>query len=178
MINMTNFKGRRKPGRDYSAALRDQLPALIGSKPMSKQEIAKATDRDFETVSHLFRKIRDSVHIAGWKRGRSGPIEALWMIGPGEDAPKPKALTSAEKSAKWRNTPHGKILARKYSKRWRKSEHGRDWTKSYRSARYARKKYEAGGVAAIDPLMAIILGNTGRTARFDAGSEANAEVCT
>jgi hypothetical protein len=157
MIDMTNFKGRKAPGRDYSTALRDMLPSLL-SVPMSKQEIAKATERDFETVSHLFVKIRSSVHIAGWKRGRSGPIEALWLYGPGKDSPKPAALTSAEKSARWRNTPHGKILARKYSKRWRKSENGRDWTKSYRSARYARKKFESGGVAAIDPLLAAIMG--------------------
>lgn len=62
------------------------------------------------------------------------------------------------KSARWRNTPHGKTLARKYSKRWRKSEAGRDWTKSHRSGRAARKKFESGGVAAIDPLLAAIMG--------------------
>ena len=99
MINMTNFQGRKAPGRDYSTALRDMLPSLL-SVPMSKKEIAKATERDYETVSHLFAKIRDGVHVAGWRRGRDGPIEALWLYGPGEDAPKPAPLTSAEKSAR------------------------------------------------------------------------------
>lgn len=158
MIDMTNFKGRKKAGRDYSTALRDKLPAIIGKTPKSKQEIAAAAERDHETVSRLFDKIRSQIHIAGWKRGENGPIEALWLLGPGEDAPKPAPFTSAEKSARWRNTPHGKAMARKAAKRWRRSEGGRDWIRSYGVAKYAQRKYETGGIAAIDPLLALIMG--------------------
>lgn len=160
MIDMTKFKGRQKEGRDYSSALRDLLPTLISETPMSRQEIAQAAGRDHETVSRLFTKIRSQIHIAGWRRANSGPIESLWLLGPGEDMPKPTPFTSAEKSARWRTTPHGKVMARKAAKRWRNSGSGRDWIRSYGAGKYARKKYETGGIAAIDPLLAAIMGVT------------------
>jgi hypothetical protein len=44
------------------------------------------------------------LHIADWRRSRKGPMRAVYAIGPGEAAPKPQPLTSAEKSRshRWR----------------------------------------------------------------------------
>jgi hypothetical protein len=46
------------------------------------------------------------LHISGWRRARKGPMRAVYSAGPGETAPKPQPLTSAEKSRshRWRQS--------------------------------------------------------------------------
>lgn len=159
-IDMTKFAGRKKVGRDYSAALRDILPKIIGPrcKPKSKQEIADIAGRDHQTVATLFVKIRAELYIAGWRRSDVGPMTPLWKLGNKPDAPKPPAYTSAEKSRRYRSDPEKLARSKKAQKAWRNSEAGKDWRHYYPKRRQARKAYEAGGVAAIDPLLAAIMG--------------------
>lgn len=162
-----NFGGRRRAGVDYSNSLRDMLPGLIGpgQKPKSKREIAAATGRNFETVTRLFERIRSDVHVADWRRGRTGAPTALWLLGPGDDVPIPPPMTSAEKSRRYRANPIGKATARAASDKWKKSEQGRAYEKAYNKVRLAKyhAKQEAKRTAyralrQADPLMAAIMG--------------------
>jgi hypothetical protein len=164
-INMTNFNGRRSPGVDYSVALRDLIPGLIGEgmEPKSKMEIAEATGRNFETVTRLFQKI--DVHIAGWRRGKSGEPSALWLLGKGEDAPRPGPLTCAEKNKRYRSTEHGWKKSRAATDAWKKSENGKKAVADYNAVRLARyharkeaKKTAYAVLKQADPLMAAIMG--------------------
>ena len=164
-VDMTNFRGRRKAGVDYSRALRDWLPELIGTTPKSKREIAEATGRNFETVTRLFEKIRSEIHIAGWRRGEVGEPTALWLLGAGKDAARPAAKTSSEKSKKYRSTARGKAISRSASDRWKQSEAGRQYQQAYnqrRMERYYQKQAERQRAYAVlksvDPLLAAIMG--------------------
>lgn len=165
-IDMTNFRGKRKAGVNYSVALRDLLPGLIGEKPMSKREISAATGRNFETLTRLFAKLHSTqIHIAGWRRGRSGNPTALWLIGPGDDVPMPTALTNAEKSKRYRSTDHGREMNRRATLKWKQSPAANDYKARYNERRKARyhaikivRETAHQTLASIDPLMAAIMG--------------------
>lgn len=160
-IDMTTFKGRQKPGRDYSTALRDLLPSVIGEKPKSKLEICAEVGRNHSTVTRVMEKVRGQIHIAEWRRGESGPITPLWIWGKGEDAPKPDPLTNSEKSRRYRSTEHGRKVCQIASRRWKKSANGKKRTKETRRAKYLRDRFAAGGIAALlkrDRLMSAIIG--------------------
>ena len=45
---------------------------------------------------------QDRIHICGWKRGVAGPMQAIYRAGKGYSLPKPKTLSSAEKSLRFR----------------------------------------------------------------------------
>lgn len=164
-IDMTNFRGHRTPGRDYSRALRDLLPQIIATSAKSKLEIAAEAQRDHESVSRVIAKLRDQVRIAGWRRGRSGPIEALWLWGAGEDVPYPGPMSSAEKSKRDRSTEHGHQTNLNASRNWRKSEAGKSYeaiNNERRKQRYYMRKQIAvrayHEIKARDPLLAAIMG--------------------
>lgn len=161
-VDMSNFRGRRKAGVDYSRALRDWLPELISEKPMSKREIAQATGRNFETVTRLFQKLDGQIHIAGWRSGSVGEPTALWLLGPGENAPRPAPMTTAEKSRRYRETENGRATNKAAAKAWRKSPNGLAYRRRYYHRKIrsdsakAKQAYKA--MAEIDPLMAAIMG--------------------
>ena len=167
-IDMTNFKGRKKEGRDYSIALRDMLPQHIGEgmEPKTKQELAKLTGRSFETLTRLFKKIHGTgIHIAGWQRGTSGEPAAMWILGPGEDVPRPGPMSSAEKNKRYRATEHGWKTSRQASDNWKKSERGQEYLAKYNQRRleryHARNAIKRNAYAVLkqaDPLLAAIMG--------------------
>lgn len=60
---------------------------------------------------------RQQVHVRGWRRREGGRLEALYAVGSGRDAPRPVALTNAQKAKRWRDSlqddARDKLLARK-----------------------------------------------------------------
>lgn len=110
-IEMDGYNGHRKEGVDYSVALRDQMKVIIQRQGMTYYEIARRADRLHSTVVTVVKKLkRDGLlHIDGWRKtpGRTGPMEALFIWGPGKDAAKPARDTSAEKCQRYRNKTKG-----------------------------------------------------------------------
>lgn len=164
-IDMRKFGGHKASGRDYSVALRDMLPQIIATEAKSRFEIAAAAQRDHESVRRVMAKLRDQVHIAGWRRGKCGPIEALWLWGPGEDAPYPGPMSSAEKSRKYRATERGSMVNRAAARNWYNSEAGKQYRMEDAIRKKARRRIMKAAVERAyleiksrDPLLAAIMG--------------------
>lgn len=158
-IDMTNFRGKMKEGVDYSTALRDLLPTLIGKAPKSMFEIAEASGRSHETVRRVMGKLVGQIHVHEWRRYKTG-WEALYLWGGGENAPKPPALTCAEKCRKYRSTEHGKRVADQATLRWKSSPAAAEYHKRRRKKikdAKDRKKKAIQAMAAIDPLLAAVM---------------------
>jgi hypothetical protein len=160
-INMTNFAGNRKNGRDYSVALRDLLPTIIGSTPMTMRQIEKVSGRDHETVRRIIGKVRHMVHIAAWTRVHHTPTP-LYLWGAGEDAPRPRPLTYSEKSKKYRSTENGWKVSREATMRWKQTPAAVEY-KERRNAKIKaareRKSRAQALLRQIDPLMAAFIKN-------------------
>lgn len=133
---------------------RSDLCELL-STPMTKHELAAVIGKHHSTAADIINENRANLFIAEWVRGSRGPITPKWQWGNQPDAPKPAPYTQRERCARYRQTENGKEVMRKWQKHWKKSEEGQLYQKAYSSARYARDKFETGGVAAIDPLMAV-----------------------
>ena len=65
-----------------------EICALIGKKPMTAPEIARAIKTPPERANAFFRHYRHLVHICDWRQGRI----AVWALGSAEDAPKPSMV--------------------------------------------------------------------------------------
>lgn len=130
--------------RDYSYTAAEMLP-LVLLAPMTLTQLAERIGRDRATVRRAVQKAKAAgqVHCCGWRREKraSGEPVAVFVWGPGDDAPRPKPLTSSQKTA-----------------RWRRSKSGREWGERYNGARRVRRLFERAGVAAIDPLLAAVMG--------------------
>lgn len=160
--------GRKAPGRDYSRELSEMLPEIIGAGRHAKtiRDIAKLSQRDRGTVDRLLSRMRKATpkqaYIHAWKRGAVGPFSPMWKLGDRPDEPAPAAYSSAEKSKRYRQTERGHAISRAATDRWRASEDGKEhallYGPTYRSSRRARIAFETGGVAAVDPLLAAIMG--------------------
>lgn len=93
--------GRRKrPGRPTRRG--DVVKALQELGPSTTQTIADYAGMEYSSVwEHLndMHKL-GTIHIHSWKRSTvtKGAMARRWMIGHGEDAPKPEKLTRAETS--------------------------------------------------------------------------------
>jgi hypothetical protein len=158
-IDMTNFCGKQTSGRDYSVALRDLLPVLIGTTPMTMFQIAEAAGRDHETVRRIIGKVRNQVHIASWSMVYQHPT-ALYKWGSEPDAPRPVPLSKAEKSRIYRATEYGRKTHIESTARWKNSPAGAE----YRKRRLAlikekrqREKKAQEVLKQIDPLMAAFI---------------------
>lgn len=136
-----NYNGIRVPGCDYSAPAIDKLPDLIGAKPMTVRDISIELGRSQKSMDTLFSKLHAAgrVHVAKWQRGSSGPIAAMYLWGEGEDAPRPKPYTTAQKCRRYRQS---------------------GGAKSARKTRLTNKAIKTGGLAAIDPLLAAVMGQS------------------
>lgn len=158
-ISMTNFAGKQKNGRDYSVALRDLLPTIIGSTPMTMRQIEKVSGRDHETVRRIIGKVRHMVHIAAWTRVHHTRTP-LYLWGAGEDAPRPRPLTCAEKSRRYRATESGWKISREATMRWKKTPAAAEYQKrrdaKIKAARQREKRAQA-LLKQLDPLMAAFI---------------------
>lgn len=136
---MSSYNGPRTPGSDYSFSTRDVLPELIKTTPLSPAMIAEKIGRSAQAVGELMAKLHREglVHIAKWKRAERGPMIRLYLWGPGEDMKKPHSYTQNERC-----------------RRYRKTIRGQGVTQAIR----AKNKIKTQGLAAVDPLMAAIMG--------------------
>lgn len=164
-MTMRNFYGFTKPGRDYSIPTRELLPDLLTS-PKTIAQVAAEVGRDYESARSAIAKLRkqapSQIRIAAWIKDsdRYCPAAAYkWEVG--EDEPRPKATTSAEKSRKYREKEDKRKLAMIASRRWLKSPAGAD----YLRRRYERIKARKEAVKRAkeilrqhDPLLAAIMG--------------------
>jgi len=159
-INMTNFAGHKTKGRDYSTALRDMLPEIIGTTPMTMRQIASAAGRDHETVRDIIGKIRSQVHIAAWSMEVYQHPTALYKWGSAPDAPRPVPLSKAERSKAYRATEYGRKTSVEATIRWRNSPAGAEYRKrrlALIKAKRQREKRAQALLKQIDPLMAAFI---------------------
>lgn len=155
-----NYNSQTIPGADYSKPLREMLPEIIGKRSKSAPKIAAVAGRRPQSVTDLLNRLhaKGEVHIKRWTRGASGPYIACFLWGPGKDAKRPAPISDAEKSRRYRNTENGKKVCKACRDRWHATEQGKDYVESYNKARWAREKFSKGGLAAIDPLLAAVMG--------------------
>jgi len=154
-----NYNSRTVPGHDYSRPLADVLPDIIGKRSKSIRQIAKAAGRSETTTKNVINRLHAAgkLHIKRWKR-TVGPYVAYYSWGPGVDAQRPAPQPRSIVHKRYRQTENGKAVCRACRNRWRASETGSDYMLSYNKARWAREKLSKGGLAAIDPLLAAIMG--------------------
>ena len=142
--------------------LKDMIPEIIqiGKPPMSPEDISRVTDRNANAVRKLLKQLHENgdVHIASWGRAIRGPFIAQYTWGKGIDAPKIEKLTNREICSRYRNTEKGKKVHTKGSRAWRRKNNATGLKSIQRNQAKALKKYQSGGVAAIDPLLAAIMG--------------------
>jgi len=150
------MKGHEKP-------LIEELPELIGGdRPgLSVDEIAAALGRHPGAVGNLVRKLRrqaqKTIYVAAWRRTK-GNHTALWKFGDLPDAEPLPNLTNAEVCARYRQTERGRHVHNKGSRRWYRQNHGAELRRAWRKNREAIRAFSERGVAAIDPLLAAIMG--------------------
>lgn len=129
--------------------LRNQIPEMLSSRPMSSNDIAELTGRNRNAVRIVLVTMHKAgeIYIACWNRSPRGPAIALFSNGKGKDVEKPAPFTYAELSQRYRDTENGKKVCIKSSRKWY-------WLNQSK----LRKKFETGGLKAIDPLLAAIMG--------------------
>ncbi len=150
----------RTPGVDYSMPVDVLVRQLLAIRPMSASEMAAATGRSYECFRLWVTRNRDRIHIADWHRPEGGGNRAArYALGHGEDMPRPPKMSNAEKANRYRATDGGKLAHARARKRWDSSERGQQYQQAYRKAYYARSKAKRGGLAAIDTLLAAIMGS-------------------
>lgn len=153
------YNSRTVAGRDYSRPLVEVLPDIIGKRSKTVGQIAKAAGRSETTTKNVINRLHKAgqVHIKRWKR-TVGPYVACYFWGAGTDAPRPAPEPRSIVHKRYRQSEHGKSVCRACRDRWRASDNGAAYTVSYNKARWAREKFSKGGLAAIDPLLAAIMG--------------------
>lgn len=78
---------------------------LLMQRDMSMAELAEKTPMDYERVRCFIHDLKAEgvVHICGWRRDSNGRMSiALYALGMGVDATKPKAKTSVERTRKYK----------------------------------------------------------------------------
>jgi hypothetical protein len=157
---MMRYNSVKIEGRDYSKPLKDLMPEIIGKRAKTTTQIAKIAGRERQTTEKVVKRLHQNgeIHIRRWSRGNNGPYVPHFFWGKGKDAPKPIPLTNSEKTKRYRMTEKGRAVARACRARWIKSERGEEYRSNYSKARWAREKLAKGGIAAIDPILAAILG--------------------
>lgn len=152
---------QNKPRHYKRPLLVSLLPGLITDQAMSCEEIAKALARNATAVrvlmAKLYNDIDKKVYVAGWRR-TAGQHTALYRWGNLPDAPRIPWLTAAEACKRYRETPHGKIVHKKLSRRWYRKNDGRGVKQKARANQRALDAFNREGVAAIDPLLAAVMG--------------------
>lgn len=136
---MASYNGPKLEDHDYSYTLRDIIPSLIADKPKSAAQVAELAGRHVATARDVLAEMHAAgqCHIARWQRAPRGPFIACYVLGAGQDADKPRLLTPAEKCKRYRRSIRGQGVA---------------------MTNYIKRKAKAGGLRAVDPLLAAIMG--------------------
>lgn len=95
------------------------LRTLSEFSPMSHRDYAEFAGISPSSAFERLRDLWDSkvLHIEGYERGVAGRAAPLYAIGFAIDEERPKALTDAEKCARYQATPKGKKSIKKHHKR-------------------------------------------------------------
>lgn len=145
----------------YEKSLFEMLPELIGGdkEALSTKEIATATGRNTGAVGKIIKALHEQrvIHVSAWRRSH-GSHTALWKIGSLPDAAPLEKLTNAETCRRYVSTERGRKIHNKGSRRWYRQNNGAEAKRLWRKNKEALKTFETGGVAAIDPLLAAIMG--------------------
>lgn len=147
----------------YDKTLLEELPELLGiDRPaLSVDEIAKTLGRHPGAVGNLVRKLRKNekktLYVAAWRRQKGCHI-ALWKWGDLPDAEPLPNLTNSEVCERYRNTERGRRIHNKGSRRWYRKNNGAALRLASRKNKKALLAFSQRGVAAIDPLLAAIMG--------------------
>lgn len=90
--------------RLYSYTRRVLQELIASPDPLSIEDMMKLTNMSDTSIRDALNWLRgqDLAFIASWRRGGYGPMRRCWTAGKGEDAAKPKPLTQAAKSKRWR----------------------------------------------------------------------------
>ena len=90
-INLTNRA---------AAGMERLLEAIRRGGPMDYRQAASAAGLSLNTVKNAgyldALLAQERIHIDAWRRGRRGAPRALFMAGPGVNAPRPSALSPSE----------------------------------------------------------------------------------
>lgn len=145
----------------YEKSLLEALPELIGGnkEALSTNEIAAATGRNTGAVGKIIKALHEQrvIHVSAWRRSH-GHHTALWKFGDMPDAEPLKKLTNAEACRRYVSTERGRKIHNQGSRRWYRQNNGAESKRIWRKKKEALLAYKAGGVAAIDPLLAAIMG--------------------
>lgn len=145
----------------HEKSLFEMLPELIGGdkEALSTKEIATATGRNTGAVGKIIKALHEQrvIHVSAWRRSH-GSHTALWKIGSLPDAAPLEKLTNAETCRRYVSTERGRKIHNKGSRRWYRQNNGAEAKRLWRKKKEALKTFETGGVAAIDPLLAAIMG--------------------
>lgn len=139
--------------------LLEELPSLLGESMMSVDDIAERLGRNRGAVGNLIRELHAQkvVYVAAWRRAK-GNHAALWQWGSQDDAEPLPNLTNAEACKRYRSTANGRRVHNRGSRRWYRQNNGAALRLTERKNKKAIAAYEQGGLAAIDPLLAAIMG--------------------
>lgn len=83
--------GRRKEGRTYKRPAREIVLERLAKTNLTVIDAAKVADRDRETISILFKKLKAArlIHIADWRTSIKGPHQPVYALGDEKDEPNP-----------------------------------------------------------------------------------------
>ena len=89
-----------------AAGMERLFEAMRTNGPLDYRQAAAAADLSPNTVKNAgyldALLAQERIHIDSWQRGRRGAPRALFMVGPGVNAPRPDALNPREKSRAFR----------------------------------------------------------------------------
>lgn len=86
------------------------------NQPVSAMQIAQALDITRQAVYE--RHKRAEIHVSAWVRGANGHPVALFELGTGRDAPRPKARTQYQRNREYQTRNAAILRARRPSKRY------------------------------------------------------------
>jgi len=93
------------------SAVYQRVVEAIRQGTRSIREVALAAHTADRHASRILRYLhaKGTVHIAAWRRGRSGPPTALYRWGAGQDAVRPEPLKAALKCKRYRESQREKF---------------------------------------------------------------------
>lgn len=81
------------------------LEALEKHGPLTHDDLVDKTGLSTNSISPVLAKLRKNsiIYISGWQRGKLNVSRAIYALGTGLDAPKPRPFTVKERVQAYRN---------------------------------------------------------------------------
>lgn len=92
------------PPARLSARVFGSVWKSLDAGPVSLGECMEETKRWYRSISTCIEQLRSHglAHIESWERADKGPPVAMYIIGEGDDAPKPRKAANRVKCKRWR----------------------------------------------------------------------------